>query len=92
MSTPPPLVTAYLVTRTGERIPLHVLIIDNIARPLQLLHRIQVNELPHLRNLILVHPTTDDKNFNISLLIGADHHWNILKDQIIRSQGPTAVA
>ena len=87
-----PLATVYLVTRTGERIPLHVLIIDKIATPLQIPHRTQMNEIPHLRNLTLAHPTTDEENFNISLLIGADHYWDIVEDQVIRGQGPTAVA
>ena len=86
------LATVYLVTRTGERIPLHVLIIDKIATPLQIPHRTQMNEIPHLRNLTLAHPTTDEENFNISLLIGADHYWDIVEDQVIRGQGPTAVA
>ena len=39
----------------------------------------------------LAHPVTSDENFAISLLIGAGHYWNIVKDTVIRGQGPTAV-
>ena len=29
--------------------------------------------------------------FFITLLIGADHYWEIVEDHVIRSNGPTAV-
>ena len=34
---------------------------------------------------------TPDANFEISLLIGEDHYWDIVKDMVIPGQGPTAV-
>jgi len=34
---------------------------------------------------------TTDNEFKISLLVGADHYWNIVGDHIIRGNGPTAV-
>ena len=33
---------------------------------------------------------TSDVQFQIYLLIGADHYWDIVEDDIIRSLGPTA--
>jgi hypothetical protein len=33
--------------------------------------------------------TTDD-HFHISLLIGADHYWDVVEDEIVRGPGPTA--
>ena len=34
---------------------------------------------------------TDNESFEISLLIGADHYWDIVQDHIIRGNGPTAM-
>ena len=34
---------------------------------------------------------TNNENFEISLLVGADHYWDIVQDKIIRENGPTAV-
>ena len=53
-----------------------------------------VNDLltvPHLQWLKLVHPITDGGLFHIYLLIGDDHYWNIVEDDIIRAPGPTAL-
>ena len=46
--------------------------------------------LPHLQGLKLAHPITDQDPFQIDLLIGADHYWNIVEDHIVRGPGPTA--
>jgi hypothetical protein len=50
-----------------------------------------VSELPHLRGLKLAHPETGEKTFTISMLIGADFFWDVVEDQVIRGNGPTAV-
>ena len=47
--------------------------------------------MDYLRGLKLAHPYSDDDKFDISLLIGADHYWDIVKDKTIRGNGPTAV-
>ena len=39
--------------------------------------------------MIVVHPMTSDVQFQISLLIGADHYWDIVEYDIIRSLDPT---
>ena len=70
-----PHATVYFLTRIRERIPLQVLVIDKI-------------EIRHLRNLTLALSTASAKNFNIRLLIGVDHYWDIIEDRVIRGQGP----
>ena len=86
-----PMANITIVTTNGEHIPVRVLVIDQIATPLQNRFRQQIQTIPHLRGLPLAHPVTSDEDFEISLLIGADHYWDIVKDTVIRGQGPTAV-
>ena len=81
----------HLVTLTGQTIPLTVLIVPHIATPLQNTVTFGVADLPHLQKLPLAHPISADKEFNISLLVGADHYWDIVEDVIVRGNGPTAV-
>ena len=69
-----------------------MLVVEKIATPLQNHLSRQIQDMPHLRGLKLAHPVTSDENFAISLLIGADHYWDIVEDTVIRGQGPTAVA
>ena len=79
-------------TNSNEEIPIRVLIVENIASPLQLHCTDIINTIPHLRELPLAHPVvTNHENFEISLLVGADHYWNIVEDRIIRGNGPTAM-
>ena len=80
-----------VVTVTGESIPLTVLVVPRIATPIQHTISFTVTQLPHLQNLPLAHPLTTNKEFNISLLVGADHYWDIVGNRIIRGDGPTAV-
>lgn len=40
--------------------------------------------------LRLAHPVTDEHSFDIDLLIGADHYWNIVEYQVVKGPGPTA--
>ena len=51
----------------------------------------RVTALPYLHELQLAHPVNTDGDFNISLLIRADHYWDIVEDHIIRG-GPTAIS
>ena len=80
-----------LVTNTGKMIPLSVLIVPKIAAPLQTIMSSQLRELPHLRCLALAQPITGDTQFDVSLLIGVDYYWQIVGDEVIRGNGPTAV-
>ena len=52
---------------------------------------ISVNHLTFLCNPQLAHPLTADREFEISLLIGDDHYWDIVGDHVVRGMGPTAV-
>ena len=87
-----PLVTLNVVTTSGEKIPLRVLVVEKIATPLQTHLQQGVEHLPHLRGLKLAHLITPDESFDVSLLIGADHYWDLVEDHVIRGPGPTAVA
>jgi len=40
----------------------------------------------------LAHPVTDDENFELSILIGADYYWTLLEDHVIRGNMPIAIA
>ena len=80
-----------LLTRHGEAVQLSVLIVLFIAAPLQNTFSISIASLPHLCGLQLAHPLTAEREFEISLLIGADYYWDIVGDHIVRGHGPTAV-
>ncbi|XP_053391450.1 uncharacterized protein LOC128554226 [Mercenaria mercenaria] len=83
--------TVYLVTDECQKIPVKVLIVPTISTPINSRLQNTASKLPYLRGLKLAHPVTEDSNFTISMLIGADFYWNIVKDRIIRGEGPTAV-
>ena len=68
-----------------------MLIVPFIAAPMQNTRRISVTNLPHLYNLQLAHPHTDEREFNISLLVGTDHYWDIVGDHVVGGHSPTAV-
>ena len=87
-----PLATVNVLTTSGEKIPLHVLVVEKIATPLQTHMHQGMEDLTHLRGLKLAHPITSDQSFDVSLLIGADHYWDLVEDHVIRGHGPTAVA
>ena len=76
-----------LKTKPGKLIPLSVLVVPDIAVPLKNVTYEKVTQLPHLK----AQPVTTDESFRISLLIGVDYYWDIIEDDIIRGDGPTAV-
>jgi len=78
-------------TSNGKLLPLYTLITPTIATPLKNTTNTSITKLPYLKGLPLAHPVTSNKNFSISLLIGADHYWDIAEDTVIRGNGPTAV-
>ena len=80
-----------LLTKNGDAVPLSVLVIPHIATPLQNTVSVNVTHLSHLHDLQLAHPLTAEREFEISLLVGADHYWDIVGDHIMRGMGPTAV-
>lgn len=77
-------------TLKREEIPLKVLVVPEIAAPIQT-HIMTAAKLPYLRHLKFAHHVTEDEAFHIELLIGADQYWNLVEDDIIRGNGPTAI-
>ena len=87
-----PLVTLNVVTTSGAKIPLRVFVVEKITTPLQTHVQQGVEDLPHLRGLKLAHPISSAESFDVSLLIGADHYWDLVEDHVICGPGPMAVA
>lgn len=80
----------FLETDSGESIKQHVLIVPNIATPLNNRTVKKANNLPYLRGL-KSHPVVAEEFFEISLLVGADHYWQVVEDNIVLGNGPTAM-
>jgi len=76
-------------TESGQLIPISVLIVPSISAPIQNLVSTCVYNMPHLRKK-LAHPVSSEKKFTISLLIGTDHYWSFVEDDIIRGDSHTA--
>lgn len=77
-------------TESGSKIPISVLIVPFIAVPLQNALHATIDSYPHLHGLKLAHPITNEDDFQISVLIGADYYWTFVEDKIVRGDGPTA--
>jgi len=82
--------TIKIQTLTGDHIPVSVLVVPNIATPIQNSCRIELNKMPHLKGLKLANLFTSNQEFSVSILIGADQYWSFVQDHIIRGDGPTA--
>ena len=94
-----PITFAYLVNAPrppsyckldGDLVPISVLIVPKIATPIQNSCRIEMENMPHLEGLKLANPITDNNEFLLSILIGANYFWSFVQDHIIRGNGPTA--
>ena len=85
-----PTTTVFLITDEGEKIAIDVAIVPTIAVPLSNIQR-EVTSLKYIRGLKLAHPITDENVFEISLLIGADSYWKIVKNHVVRGNGSIAV-
>ena len=82
-----------LITNTGTPVAINVLVVPSIATPLENTVKTPLlKDLPYLRGLQLAHPVTKSDSFEISLLIGADHYWDLVGDHTVRGDGPTAVS
>ena len=82
--------TVNLQTDNGQTIPIRVVVIPVIAAPQKNHVTTAIRDLPYLKSLKLAHPVTNHEQFTITLLIGADHYWDIVEGEIIRRSGPTA--
>ena len=79
-----------LETSGRETIPIDVLIVPTIAAPLSNMPP-EVTKSKYLKGLKLAFPVTQDGEFDISFLIGADHYWKTVHNHVVRGNGPTAV-
>ncbi|VDI21167.1 Hypothetical predicted protein [Mytilus galloprovincialis] len=81
----------YVEPIEGEKIPIEVLVVPTIANQITNYSANKTRDCKHLKGLRLAHRITNDNNFRISLLIGADFYWDFVEDTVIRGIGPTAV-
>ena len=84
--------TINVVSKSGENIPIQVLIVPMIASPLQNRFRTNIKKFPYLQGIPLAHPITQDENFEVNLLIWTDNYWRIVQDHIIRETLPSECA
>ena len=82
--------TIQIQALNGNRISVSVLVVPHIATPLQNSCTLELDKLPHLRGLKLANPVSDEPEFSVSILIGADHYWSFVQDHIIQGDGPIA--
>ena len=82
--------TIYLETTQEETIPIRVIIVPTIAAPLTTYTGANVRDLPHLKGLPLAQVNIDDSPFTVDILVGADHYWDIVENEVIKGPGPTA--
>ena len=87
---PVDVITVALETDLGE-VNISALVVPTIAAPLNNFVTSDVRELPHLQGLKLAHPVTTSQKFDISLLLGADHYWEVVGNHIVRGEGPTVM-
>ena len=72
-------------------ISLTILTLLTIAGPIQNLNKRPLKDFSHLKRLQLAHPVTYTEQFIINVLIEAHHYWDVVKDNIIKGNGSTAV-
>ena len=80
----------YLITDEKEKLSIHVLSVPPIATPISTCLHKTASRLHYLPGLNLARPVTGEQTITISMLIGADHYWDVIKDDI-RGSGPTAM-
>ena len=73
-------------------LPISALVVPTIATPLRNTVKVNVTQLPHLCDLPLAHPITQDDSFTIFLLIQTDYYWDLVENHIIRGNGPTTMS
>ena len=81
----------FMHTLNGSQIPISVLLVPQMAAPTWNSIRACLRDIPYLQRLPLAYPVTGDENFEIAILIGADYYWHFIQDNIVQSDGPTAV-
>ena len=79
-----------LETNLGD-VNISALVVPTIAAPLHMVVNPDVSKLPHLSGLKLANPVNTTDKFDISLLVGVDHYWEIIGNHIVRGNGPTTM-
>ena len=82
--------TIHIETAQEETITIRVIIVPTIAAPLTTYTGANVRDLPHLKGLLSAQINVDDSPFTVDILIGADHYWDIVENEVIKGPGPTA--
>ena len=85
-----PRVELFIKCQDDSRQPINALVLSTITAPLHTKNR-EVNYLSYLRDLPLAHPTNTNEDFEVDILIGNDHYWDFVQNDIIRGNGPTAM-
>ena len=68
----------FVHTLNGSQIPIPVLVVPQLAASIWNSVRACLRDITYLQRLPLAHPVTGDKNFEISILIGAQITTGIL--------------
>ena len=77
---PRALVSLSIQTLNKGHIPVPVLIVPKLAALICNSVHAHLNQLPYLQGLPLTYPVTNDENFCISILIGANFYWQFIQD------------
>lgn len=85
-----PVATIFLRPTDGGEIPISILVILRISQPLHNLPFSYAKGLPYLKGIPLTHAVSDNQEFEISMLIGADSYWSVVQETVTPGPGPTA--
>jgi len=83
--------TITVQTITREKIPIFVFIVPKMIFHCQTQYISHLNSFFILEGFNLDHPVTENENFEISLLVGADYCWHFVGDHVIHGNGRIAV-
>ncbi|XP_006816667.1 uncharacterized protein LOC102806440, partial [Saccoglossus kowalevskii] len=83
-----------VITSSGSTVDIRALIVPQITTPLKnyLKSSASLANLPYLQGLKLAHAISGDREFEVSVLVGADFYYSFVGDHVVRGQGPTAVS
>ena len=69
-------------------VPISVLlIVPQLAAPLQNSVRVNIRTVPYLKELKLAHPVTEEDSYEINILVGADYYWTFIQDHLCPRTG-----
>ena len=80
----------YLETSQEGTILIRLITVPTIAAPLPTYTGANVRGFLHLKGLSLAHINVHDSPFTVDILVGADHYWDIVENEVVKGPGPTA--